>query len=109
MRQRVRGDPAQEAPPALSDNVKHCRICISEHPQQRIRIVTVKEHLAVHDRQINAIRDLIREGMRLVIETRKDMGEVVAVQKRTEQTLEMLVNPLKRGSNGRSKTKIDLQ
>jgi hypothetical protein len=65
--------------------------------------------IAAHDRQIAAIRELVKEGMRLMIETRKDMRTVVAMQKRTEQKLETLVNTMKRGSNGHSKKREDIQ
>ena len=71
--------------------------------------MTSKERLDTHDRQIAAIRDLIREGMRLGIETRKDMRELVAIQKRTEAKLEILINTTRRASNGHGKKKIDLQ
>jgi S-adenosylmethionine:tRNA-ribosyltransferase-isomerase (queuine synthetase) len=71
--------------------------------------VTVNERLDQHDRQIAAIRNLVQEGMRLVIETRKDIRALVAIQKRTEQKLETLVNTLRRGNNGHTKRKVDLQ
>jgi hypothetical protein len=70
--------------------------------------VTTKERLDLHDRQIAAIRGLVREGMRLVVDTRKDLRAVVAIQKRTEEKLESLINTMRRGSNGHGK-KIDLQ
>ena len=65
--------------------------------------MTTKEHLTLHDKQIAAIRGLVQEGMRLVIETRKDMRALVASQKRTERNLETLVNTLGRGGNGKPK------
>jgi hypothetical protein len=71
--------------------------------------MTTKEHLALHDRQIKAIRELIQEGMRLVVQTRKDMRTIVAMQKQTSEDLRTLVNTLKRGVNGHSKKKIDLR
>jgi hypothetical protein len=78
--------------------------------------MTLKERVDLHDRQIAAIRNLVKEGISLVVETRrialetrKDLREVVAIQKRTEQKLETLVNTLKRGSNGHSKKRVDIQ
>jgi DNA-binding FrmR family transcriptional regulator len=71
--------------------------------------VTAKERLDRHDRQIAAIRALVNEGMRLVVDTRKDMRELVAIQKHTEQKLEALINTMRRGTNGHTRKKIDLQ
>jgi N-methylhydantoinase B/oxoprolinase/acetone carboxylase alpha subunit len=65
--------------------------------------VTTKEHLTLHDKQIAAIRNLVQEGMRLVIETRKDIRALVASQQRTERNLETLVNTLGRSGNGKHK------
>jgi N-methylhydantoinase B/oxoprolinase/acetone carboxylase alpha subunit len=65
--------------------------------------VTTKEHLTLHDKQIAAIRNLVRDGMRLVIETRKDIRALVASQQRTERNLETLVNTLGRSGNGKHK------
>ncbi len=71
--------------------------------------MTARQHLAVldkqiaaHTKQIKAIRGLVHEGMRLVVATRKDMRELVAIQK-------TVLNALRRGSNGHDKKKIDLQ
>jgi hypothetical protein len=69
------------------------------------------------DKQIAAIRDLVKEGMRLGIETRKDLRTLAAIQKRTEVNLqrtdaklETLLDTLRRsGENGHSKRKADLQ
>lgn len=71
--------------------------------------MTTKERLDKHDRQIAAIRALIQEGMRLVIETRKDLRTVVAIQKRTEEKLETLINTMRRGGNGHAKRRVDIQ
>ena len=77
--------------------------------------MTYKEHLALldkqvaaHDRQITAIRDLVREGLRLVVTTRKEIREVIALQKHNDEQL-MLINTTRRGTNGHTKKKIDLQ
>jgi N-methylhydantoinase B/oxoprolinase/acetone carboxylase alpha subunit len=65
--------------------------------------MTTKEHLTLHDKQIATIRNLVQEGMRLVIETRKDIRALVASQQRTERNLETLVNTLGRSGNGKHK------
>ena len=72
--------------------------------------MTTKEHLSKHDREIAAIRLLLRQGMRLLV-------EVQQAQKRTEQNLnrldlkvEALVDSMRRGGgNGHAKGKVDLQ
>jgi N-methylhydantoinase B/oxoprolinase/acetone carboxylase alpha subunit len=64
--------------------------------------MTTKEHLTLHDKQIATIRSLVQEGMRLVIETRKDIRALVASQQRMERNLETLVNTLGRSGNGKS-------
>jgi hypothetical protein len=43
--------------------------------------MTTKERLDRHDRQIAAIRDLVHEGMRLLIAPRKDIRVLVNAQK----------------------------
>lgn len=56
--------------------------------------VTVTERLDKHDKQIASIRELVKEGMkmvvatrRLTVETRKDLRELAAAQKRTDASL----------------------
>jgi hypothetical protein len=58
--------------------------------------------LAKHDKEIAAIRKLILTGMRLV-------NQIAVAQKRTEKSLEALINTLRRGGNGHSKRRIDIQ
>jgi hypothetical protein len=64
--------------------------------------VTTKEHLTLHDKQIASIRALVREGMQLVVETRKDMRIMLQSQKRTEKNLADLIAALGRGTNGKN-------
>ncbi len=78
--------------------------------------MTTKEHLEKHDRQIGAIRDLVQQGMRLVLETRKDIRSLTAgvrsltaAQKRTEASLKALIDGLRGGGNGHAKGKVDLR
>ena len=59
------------------------------------------EHLSLHDKQIASIRALVKEGMQLVVETRKDMRQLLASQKRTEKNLAHLIDSLGRGTNGK--------
>jgi len=54
--------------------------------------MTTKEHLSLHDRQIATIRALIKEGMHLVIETRKDMRTILAMQKRNEEAIKQMID-----------------
>ena len=69
-----------------------------------MKTMTAKEHLSLHDRQIAAIRALLQEGMRLMIETRKDLRATAALQKRTEESLQRMIDS-RRTTNGHNKTK----
>ena len=78
---------------------------------------TTQERLDKHDKQTAAIRDLLKEGMRLMIETRKDLRALAVAQKKTEANLQRtdlnlqaLIDTMRRtGGNGHSKTKVNLQ
>lgn len=65
--------------------------------------MTTKEHLDRHDKQIASIRDLVRDGMRLVIETRKDLRSLALAQRKTEQSLQTLIAAIGRNTNGHAK------
>ena len=52
--------------------------------------MTTRQRSDQHDKQVAAIRKLIREGMRLVLETRKDMRAFAAAKKQTKRGLEAL-------------------
>ena len=77
-----------------------------------MRAMTAKEHLAVHDKQIAAMRALLREGISMVVEirqltleTRRDLRAVAAMQKRNEAAINRLVDS-RGATNGHTKTKI---
>jgi hypothetical protein len=63
--------------------------------------MTTKEHLSMHDKQIASMRALMKEGIQLVIATRKDMRALLQSQKRTEKNLADLIAALGRGQNGK--------
>ncbi len=76
--------------------------------------MTVAQRLDQHDRQIAAIRGLVQEGMRLAVETRKDLRTLAVLQrqtdelqKRTERKLEALIDSMRRGGNGHAKRRLD--
>jgi hypothetical protein len=70
----------------------------------------VSERLDKHDKQIAAMRDMLKEGFRLLVETRKDIRTLAASQKRTDAALQALIASMRRsGGNGHSKTEVDLQ
>lgn len=71
--------------------------------------VAAKQRLDQHDKQIAAIRNLVHEGMRLVVETRKDMRAMAAAQKKTEQSLKALIDTMRGSGNGHGKRRVDLQ
>ena len=62
-----------------------------------------------HDRQIAVIRSLVEEGMRLVVQSRKDFRKLAQIQiatqeaqQRTEATLQAFITSM-RGGNGHAK------
>jgi len=57
------------------------------------RVAVLERNAAQHDKQIKAIRDLVQIGMRLMVETRKDLRALAA-------SVRELTNSLKRGPNG---------
>ena len=70
--------------------------------------MTLKQRVDQHDKQIAAIRNLVHEGMRLVIENRKDMRALAAAQKRTEQSLKALIDMMRGGGNGHTRRRVDI-
>jgi len=76
--------------------------------------VTVTDRLDKHDKQIASIRALVQEGMRLVVETRKDIRKLAAMQlateaaqKRTEKRLRAFIESLRGGGNGHAKRRVE--
>jgi hypothetical protein len=72
------------------------------------------ERLDKHDKQIASIRELVHEGMRLVVETRKDIRKLAAMQlateaaqKRTEESLRAFIESLRGGGNGHAKRRME--
>jgi hypothetical protein len=73
-------------------------------------VATTKERLDKHDKQIAAIREIINAGMRLVyqekrlgFEARKEIRDLAAAQKKTEQSLQAFIDSMRRGGNGHVK------
>ena len=76
--------------------------------------MTATQRLDQHDKQIATIRDLVKEGIqmgvetrRLALETRKDLGELAAAQKRTDASLHALIASLRGGGSGHTKRRVD--
>jgi hypothetical protein len=74
--------------------------------------MTVTQRLDQHDKQIAAIRDLVKEGIkmvpetrRLALETRKDLRELAA-QKRTDASLHALIDSMRVGG-GHTTRRVD--
>jgi len=68
--------------------------------------MTFAEHLKLHDRQIaqhdkqiTAIRALVKQGMEMMIRQRQDMRAMLPSQKRTEANLDRLIATLGRSTN----------
>lgn len=71
-----------------------------------------KDRLDKHDRQIAAIRELMQQGMRMVVDTRKDIRTLAAMlkattaaQQKTDATLKALIDTLRGGGNGHTNGK----
>jgi len=76
--------------------------------------MTVTERLDKHDKQIASIRDLVKEGIkmvletrRLALETRRDLRELAAAQKRTDSSLRAFIDSMRGGGNGHTKRRLD--
>jgi hypothetical protein len=54
-------------------------------------MATVKERLDNHDKEIAAIQDLIQQGARLAVQSRKDIRELTAAQKKTDAVLRAFI------------------
>jgi len=81
-----------------------------------VKGVTAKQRMDQHDKQIAAIRNLVREGMRLMLETRRDIAEtrkdmraLAAAQKKTDESLKDRIDTMRGGGNGHGKRRVDLQ
>jgi hypothetical protein len=73
--------------------------------------MTVTQRLDQHDKQI---RELMKEGIKMVVETRrlaletrKDLRELAAAQKRTDVNLHALIDTMRGGGNGHTKRSVD--
>ena len=53
------------------------------------------QEISNDDKQIKVMRDLVREGFRLLLETRKDIRALSASQKKTDAMLQELITSLK--------------
>lgn len=73
------------------------------------RFNALERSAAQHDKQIKAIRDVVQQGMQLVLETRKDIRETRKDLRALAANVRDLTNGLRRGSNGHAKRKVDLQ
>ncbi len=79
------------------------------------RFTALERSAAQHDKQIKAIRNLVQEGMRLMVETRKELRQLAVAQRRTDAAIKRTDESLRafiesrRGANGHSKRKVDLQ
>ena len=83
--------------------------------------MTATQRLDQHDKQIATIRDLVKEGIKMVVETRrltletrKDLRKLAAMQlataeaqKRTDESLQALIGSLRGGGNGRTKRHVE--
>jgi hypothetical protein len=54
------------------------------------------------------IRDLIKEGMRIVVETARERRKLQAEHRKLQASIQELTNSLKRGANRHGKRKLDI-
>jgi uncharacterized coiled-coil protein SlyX len=73
------------------------------------RVAALERSAIQHDKQIKAIRDLVQVGMRLMVETRKEMAENRKDLRALAKSVQQLTNSLQRGPNGHAKRKIDFE
>jgi hypothetical protein len=66
--------------------------------------MTTKEHLSVHDRQIAAIRSLLQEGIRLMVETRRELRVTATLTRQNAEALKQIIDS-RRTTNGHTKHK----
>ena len=59
-----------------------------------------------HDREIAAIRKLILQGMKMLVENGTQIKALATAQHETDKMLKGLIRLLERGRNGHSKTDI---
>ena len=71
--------------------------------------MTLKERVDRHDRQIAAIQDIIHQGMRLMLETRRDIAETRKEIRELVKAQKEVLATLKQGSNGHNNRKFDIQ
>jgi len=78
--------------------------------------MTLKQRVDQHDREIAAIRKLMLTGMKMLNRNQEQIHQLVAEGKRTDQRLRQLeesvkqfVDSMRRGGNGHTKRKVDLQ
>lgn len=78
----------------------------SSEPEEGEGQLTTKEHLtrhdreiAAHDKEIRVIRDLVKEGIKLVVtsqqDTRREIRELTAAQKHTDASLKALIDQMR--------------
>lgn len=70
-------------------------------------MATLKERVDKHDREIAAIRQLIRTGMKMFVKAeeehaafRKELRELRASQRETDRQLQAFIRSLRHGGNG---------
>lgn len=71
------------------------------------------KQLALHDKQIASMRNLLREGIpmvqeirRLTLETRRDLRELAVAQKKTDASLKAFIDSMRGDGNGHQHKKI---
>ena len=73
------------------------------------RLAKAEARAAKTDKRIDAIAKLVRQGMRMMVESkqdhtalRSDMRQLAQAQKATERSLKSFIDSLRHGRNGRN-------
>ena len=72
--------------------------------------MTTREHLSKHDREIAAIRLLLRQGMHLLVKVQRQNDRTAQNLERLERKVEAFIDSMRRGGgNGHAKGKVNIQ
>src|SRR5262249_28418 len=98
---------------AFTESTRRCSLTASSslddiETMAEGRDKTTKERLDKHDRQIAAIRDLVQQGMRLVVLTRRELHALTIAQRKTDATLRAFIESMNPGGNGHDPPTLDL-
>ncbi|HYL34323.1 MAG TPA: hypothetical protein VEV17_00265 [Bryobacteraceae bacterium] len=72
-------------------------------------MATLRERVDRHDREIAAIRKLIHVGMKMIVTNEKEIRALAVQQRETSRELQAFIRSLRRGGNGYTRGRTDVQ